>query len=149
VIRTSVDADGRWAFSAGSKIFLVTRLQNSPIRFSFRAHNLEAPDPNAAMVQDSEADVRGTSVTTSPCDDRLMYFRWIQPTPLEGSADFYDRVSFGPRAGKTIASWDHESQSTPTASIVAGEGSTPFLVALNGLELGGGGTTFPSLQCTP
>ncbi|MCC7414390.1 MAG: hypothetical protein IT495_22435 [Gammaproteobacteria bacterium] len=151
IINTTVDADGRWAFSAGSKIFLITRLQNSTVRFSFQAYNLEAPNPNAAMVQDSEADVRGATITTSPCDDRLMYFRWTQTRgPLEGSADFYDRVSFGPRAEKISTSWDHASQSTPTASIVAEEGSTPFMVALNGLEIrGGGGTTFPSLQCAP
>lgn len=147
LIGTTVDADGRWAFSAGSKMFLITRLQNSPVQFSFRAYNLEAPDPNTGMVQVSEAGVRGARLTTSPCDDRLMYFRWTQLNPPQGQADFYDRVSFGPRATKTTATT--ESQSTPSASIVTGPSTTPFLVELDGLDLGGGTTTFPSLQCLP
>jgi hypothetical protein len=151
VISTQIDADGRWAFSAGGKMFLVTRIQNAPPRFSFRAYNLEARDPNAAMVQASENGVSGASLTTSPCDDRLMYFRWRRTnTSLDGYATFYDRVAFTPNASGTNTTWDRESQSTPTASIVTGASGSPFDVLLDGLTLDGGtATSFPSLQCAP
>jgi hypothetical protein len=149
VIGTSAYSSGRWGFSAGSKIFLMTRLENGPIRFTFQAFNLEAANPGAAMLQVSEANVSGPSVTTSPCDDRLMYFRWTQLNPLDGGAVFYDRFTFGPNAQATLTSWDEVSRSTPSASIVgAGTGSSPFMVDLNGLVTGGNATSFPSLQCT-
>jgi len=149
VIDTLIDADGRWAFSAGSKMFLITRLQNAPTRFSFRAYNLEAVDPQAAVVQVGEANVSGPNVTTSPCDDRLMYFRWTQLNPLQGGADFYDRASFNPRATVIATAWDGQSQTTPTASIVTGIDGASFDVELSGLVVSGGGRSFPSLQCMP
>jgi hypothetical protein len=58
--------------------------------------------------------------------------------------------AFGPRASAIETSWDEESQTTPTASIVEGTDSVPFEVSLNGLVLSGGNQrTFPSLQCVP
>ena len=104
------------------------------------------------MLNVSEPNVYGPTVTTSPCGDRLMYFRWAQlpPQPQVGEAEFYRRTTFGGTLARLLTDWDNVASTTPMADVVAGTGSSSFMVALSGLKLRSGGqTSFTSLQCSP
>lgn len=144
---TTVYADGRWGFSPDGTLFVVTRLQNNPIQFSIQAYNLKASSPGSAILNLGESNVSNPVVTTSPCGDRLMYFRWTQPNPFIGQSDFHWRNNFGKTLSPIIT--DATGTTTPSASIIAG-GSTGYLVQLNGAKVRSNGqTTFASNQCTP
>jgi len=148
VINTAAWPDGRWGFSADATQFIVTRLQNSPIQFSIEAFNLKASSPGSAVLRLSETNVSGPTVTTSPCGDRLMYFRWTQPSPLQGQADFFARSSY-PSTNRVITNWDGVAPTTPTASAAAGTVANDFQVLLQGLTTPSGQRAIPSLQCNP
>jgi hypothetical protein len=150
VLGTMAYADGLWGFSPGSKMFIVTRFQNGPKQFSVEAYNLESSNPANAKLDDGDTNVSAATVTVSPCEDRLLYFRWTQLNPLQGQGTFYRRTVF-PTKTVVTTQWDGQSQTLPTAEIIDG-GSPPannFLVQLNGLMTSSGQHTIPSLQCNP
>jgi hypothetical protein len=147
VLNTVAMADGRWGFSAEASMFIVTRLQNAPLRFSFEAFNLWAPNPASAALRIDQGDPQG-SVSTSPCGDRLMYTHW-QPSSAQSRGALFYRRAYFPVNGSPIAD-DDGSGGALGASVVAGPGTLNFLVQLSGLKVRGTNqTSFPSLQCSP
>ena len=150
LVNTTAMADGLWGFSEDGSMFVVTRYQNAPTRFSFQAHNLLASNPNTALLPVGENEAYGPAVSISPCGDRLLYARWTQLSPTDGAGTFYRRTRFGSTDTPVQTEWDGAAQTTPTASVIAGSGPNVFLVQLHGLKVRGtGATTIPSLQCTP
>ncbi len=150
ILSTEVWPDGRWGFSGDGSQIIITRLQNMPVQFSLEAHNLRAPNPTTAVLRLNELNVTGATVTVSPCGDRLMYFRWLQMSPLTGQGDFYARSSFGVMQNLAVTDWDGGSNTMPTAASIMGTGMNNFQVQLNGLTSRSTGQhTIASLQCMP
>lgn len=148
VVSTEVWPDGKWGFSSDASMLIVTREQQAPARFELEAFNLRASNPTVAVLRYDETGNTGNVVTTSPCGDRLMHFRWTQlANPVTGQAVIHARKEFGVSAPSRLTA-DATGTTTPTASVEAASATIPFAVRLTNARLTTNGqTTFPSLQC--
>jgi len=150
IISSEVWPDGKWGFSPDGAAFVITRSQQAPSRFSYDAWNLRAANPTTAVQRSSDQGSSGNVILWSPCDDRMMYFRWTQLSPAQGQADFLARRDFGTsNITSTTVLADTTSTALPTASIEkAPSPANTFNVKLANAQLrNGGGASFSSLQC--
>jgi hypothetical protein len=146
LLATTVYGDGYWGFSPDGSQFVVTRSYNSQsgnstsLQFNFEDYDLVGPHPSIPAALGGEGGKQGPSLAFSPCGNLLLYFRWNQPSPAQGVADFY--TVRGPATPKVSALTT--GTSAPTASIKTATGPLDFVVAAEGQR----SPKMSSNQCT-
>jgi len=145
VVDVSVAADGMWGFSNDGSMFITRRYVQS--RFMAQAFNLLATNPQNAVLDIDDTNAIAPFIQTSPCGDRLWYWRFLSSNAQNGEGHFYRHTAF-PSKQEVLSDADGSAQ-IPTSAVFS-PATNVFQVQLAAHKARPGATsTTASLQCTP